>query len=160
MFPNRGEGKTEMNGERMPKHFDFVLLGGGPASVSAAETLRAEAAKSTILLISEEDCLPYGHTYLPKQFLLGTQLKEKLLIHREAYYQEKAIELMLGTRATGVDTAARLVRTDRGRGIHFDKLLIATGAKPAPNRARFRSSRHSLSAHLVGCRSAQTGRQG
>jgi pyruvate/2-oxoglutarate dehydrogenase complex dihydrolipoamide dehydrogenase (E3) component len=33
-----------MNGERMQKHFDFLLLGGGPASVSAAETLRAEGA--------------------------------------------------------------------------------------------------------------------
>jgi pyruvate/2-oxoglutarate dehydrogenase complex dihydrolipoamide dehydrogenase (E3) component len=42
----------------MQRHFDFVLLGGGPASVSAAETLRAEGAKGSILLVSEEDCLP------------------------------------------------------------------------------------------------------
>jgi thioredoxin reductase len=60
----------------MPKHFDFVLVGGGPASVSAAETLRAEAAKSTILLISKEDCLPYGHTYLPSNFFLERTSKK------------------------------------------------------------------------------------
>ena len=114
----------------MPKHFDFVLLGGGPASVSAAELLRAEGAKGSILMISDEDCLPYGHTYLSKQFLLGTQPKEKLLIHSEAYYQEKAIELMLGTLAAGVDLSSRLVHTDRAGDIHFGKLLIATGTKP------------------------------
>jgi len=114
----------------MQKHFDFVLLGGGQASVSAAETLRAEGEGGDILLISGEDCLPYGHTYLSKQVLLGSRPSENLLIHGEAYYREHAIELMLGTRATAVDAANRLVRTDRSGDVHFDKLLIATGTMP------------------------------
>ena len=63
----------------MPKHFDFVLLGGGPAGVSAAETLRAEGATGSILLVSGEPCGPYGHTFLPKQFSPGRVAK------REAY---------------------------------------------------------------------------
>jgi hypothetical protein len=50
--------KSDKNGECMQKHFDFVLLGGGPASVSAAETLRAEGAKGSILLVSEEAARP------------------------------------------------------------------------------------------------------
>ena len=114
----------------MEQHFDFVLLGGGPASLSAAETLRAEGAKGSILMIAGEDCVPYGHSALSKQFLLGAQPKEKLLFHSEAYYREQAIDLMLGVRAIAVDTTNRLVRTDRAGDIHFDKLLIATGAKP------------------------------
>jgi NADPH-dependent 2,4-dienoyl-CoA reductase/sulfur reductase-like enzyme len=114
----------------MQGHFDFVLLGGGPASVSVAETLRAEGAKGSILLVSEEDGVPYGHSHLSKRFLLGAQPKEKLLIHSEAYYRDHAIELMLGTLAVAIDTTNRLVRTDRAGDIHFDKLLIATGAKP------------------------------
>ncbi|WER50270.1 FAD-dependent oxidoreductase [Cupriavidus sp. WKF15] len=114
----------------MQRHFDIVLLGGGQASVSAAETLRAEGATGTILLISGEDCSPYGHTYLSKQVLLGPQPDKSLLIHGEAYYRENAIDLMLGTRATGIDTANRLVHTDRSGDIHFGKLLIATGTRP------------------------------
>ncbi len=114
----------------MQRHFDFVLLGGGPVSVSAAETLRAEGAKGSILLVSEEDCVPYGHSYLSKRFLLGAQPKERLLIYSEAYYRDHAIELMLSTLTVAVDTTNRLVRTDRAGDIHFDKLLIATGAKP------------------------------
>jgi NADPH-dependent 2,4-dienoyl-CoA reductase/sulfur reductase-like enzyme len=113
----------------MERTFDFVLLGGGPASVSAAETLRTEGAKGSILMISGEDWGPYGHSSLSKQFLLGVQPKEKLRIHSEAYYREQAIDLMLGCRAVTVDTSNRIVRTDRAGNIHFDKLLIATGAK-------------------------------
>ena len=109
----------------MQKHFDFLLLGGGPASVSAAETLRAEGAKGSILLVSDQVYAPYGHTYLSKQFLFGALPRERLLIHSEAYYQEQAIELMLGVSVIAVDTTKRLVRMDRIGDIHFDKLLIA-----------------------------------
>lgn len=115
----------------MQQHFDFLLLGGGPASVSAAETLRAEGANGSILLVSNEVCAPYGHTYLSKQFLFGAQPKEKLLIHSEAYYREQAIEMMLNTLVVAVDTTNRLVHTDRAVDIHFDRLLIATGTKPS-----------------------------
>ena len=98
----------------MQKHFDFLLLGGGPASVSAAETLRAEGAKGSILLVSNEVSAPYGHTYLSKQFLFGALPKEKLLIHSEAYYREQAIELMLGVPVVAVDTMNRLIHGWRG----------------------------------------------
>ena len=114
----------------MPKHFDFVLLGGGPAGVSAAETLRAEGATGSILLVSGEPFGPYGHTFLPKQFLLGALPKEKLMIHDPAYYRELAIDMMPGVLAVAVDAPNRLVRTDCAGDFHFDKLLIATGTKP------------------------------
>jgi len=44
----------------MEKRFDFVLVGGGVASASAAETLRAEGTQGRILVIAGEDRLPYG----------------------------------------------------------------------------------------------------
>jgi hypothetical protein len=55
------EAEIDTDGECMQRHFDFVLLGGGPASVSAAETLRAEGTKGNIQLVSEEDCVPYEY---------------------------------------------------------------------------------------------------
>lgn len=114
----------------MARHVDFVLLGGGRASASAAATLRAEGAKGAILMLAGENCLPYNHGPLSKQFLLGKQPKEKLFVYDQNFYREQNIEIMLGVHAVGVDPANRLVRTDRAGDIHFDKLLIATGAKP------------------------------
>jgi NTE family protein len=114
----------------MKIHADFLLLGGGQACVSAAETLRTEGTKGSILLLSDEFCVPYGHSYLSKQFLMGAMPEEKLAINSEAYYREHEIELMLGVAAVAIDTTHRLVRTDRAGDINFDKLLIATGTKP------------------------------
>jgi len=114
----------------MKGYFDFVLLGAGPAGISAAETLRSDGASGSILMLSGEDSLPYEHTYLSKQFLLGAQPNERLLVHNEAYYREHAIELMPGTFATAVDATKRLVRTERSGDIYFGKLLIATGTSP------------------------------
>lgn len=114
----------------MQRQFDFLLLGGGQASVSAAQTLRAEGAQGSILLMSDEACLPYDRTYLSKQFLTGVLPKQKLFIQEEARYRRESIDTMLGVRAVAIDTVSRLVRTDEACDVHFGKLLIATGTKP------------------------------
>jgi hypothetical protein len=57
-------------------------------------------------------CGPHGHTYLPKQFLLGALPKEKLLMHNEVYYREQAIDVMPGVLAVAVDAPNRLLRTN------------------------------------------------
>ncbi len=43
----------------MTKSVDFLLIGGGLASATAAETLRKEGAEGKIAIISAENSLPY-----------------------------------------------------------------------------------------------------
>lgn len=109
---------------------DFLLIGGGLASATAAETLRAEGAEGTIVILSAEDSLPYHRPPLSTEFLLGSQSSEQLPIHSADYYREQAIDLVLGTRATAVDAKNRVVLTDRAGDIQYGRLLIATGAFP------------------------------
>lgn len=112
----------------MGRHADFLLVGGGLASATAAETLRAEGAEGSILILSAEDVLPYHRPPLSTEFLLGTRSKTQLLILDESYYRENAVDVRLGTRAAAVDPTARTVRTENGEIVHYGKLLIATGA--------------------------------
>jgi NADPH-dependent 2,4-dienoyl-CoA reductase/sulfur reductase-like enzyme/predicted acylesterase/phospholipase RssA len=112
------------------KRVDFLLLGGGLASASAAEALRAEGAKGRILMVSGGNHPPYNRPPLSKQIFRGGQAMEKLLVHTEAYYQAHALDTMLANRAIAVDTTNRIVHTDRMVDIPFDKLLIATGTRP------------------------------
>src|SRR5580658_7587418 len=106
---------------------DFLLLGGGLASASAAETLREEGAEGSILIVSADESLPYHRPPLSKQYLQRAEPPERLLIHPTSFYQEKQIALRLGTRATGLDPASHLLRIEGSPPIGYRKLLIATG---------------------------------
>lgn len=109
------------------KSIDFLLLGGGLASVTAAETLRAEGAEGSIAILSAEATLPYERPPLSKQYLLRNLPPERILIHPESFYRDRRIDLRLSTRAVAVVPKDHLVLTERGAPVRYGKLLIATG---------------------------------
>ena len=106
---------------------DFLLLGGGLASATAAETLRAAGAEGSIAILSAETTPPYHRPPLSKSFLLNGPDQTNILIHDEAFYRDRKIDIHLGTRVCRVDVESRTIETDRGP-FRFGKLLIATGA--------------------------------
>jgi len=121
-----------MGVDLMPRSVDYLLFGGGPASATAAATLRAEGTTGSTLLLSNEELPPYYRPPLSKQFLLGSSDVESLYVHRESFYHEHDIELLLNTSVMAVNTENQSVTTDTGEHIHYRKLLIATGARPKP----------------------------
>jgi NADPH-dependent 2,4-dienoyl-CoA reductase/sulfur reductase-like enzyme/predicted acylesterase/phospholipase RssA len=114
----------------MTKSTDFLLIGGGLASATAAETLRKEGADGKIAIISAEDSLPYHRPPLSKQFLLGKQKMERIVVHKESYYRDQKIDVILGAKAIAVHPESKLVETDNSGVFQFKRLLIATGASP------------------------------
>ena len=75
----------------MARHVDFLLIGGGLASATAAETLRAEGADGTITILCAENELPYHRPPLTSRFLLTDLPKEKILVLKSDYYLEHHI---------------------------------------------------------------------
>jgi NADPH-dependent 2,4-dienoyl-CoA reductase/sulfur reductase-like enzyme len=114
----------------MAGHVDFLLIGGGLTSATAAETLREEGAEGRILMVAAEESPPYQRPPLSTQFLLGTWPEERLPILSEEFYREQAVDVALGTRAVAVNPETQIIQTDRAGEIHYGKLLIATGAIP------------------------------
>lgn len=112
------------------KHADFILVGGGLASATAAETLRAEGATGSILLLCAESIRPYHRPPLSKQGLLGIGSQAPSFIHSADFYREHSIDLRLNTRVIAIDCEERTVTTDSGEQIGYDRLLLATGATP------------------------------
>jgi NADPH-dependent 2,4-dienoyl-CoA reductase/sulfur reductase-like enzyme/predicted acylesterase/phospholipase RssA len=107
---------------------DFLLVGGGLASATAAETLRAGGAEGSIVILSAEATLPYHRPPLSKDLLLKGPENANILIHDEAYYREHDIAIHFGARVTRVDGASRTLETEQGVEFRFARLLIATGA--------------------------------
>jgi 3-phenylpropionate/trans-cinnamate dioxygenase ferredoxin reductase subunit len=108
----------------------FVIVGASLAGAKAAEALRDEDFEGRIVLLGSERHRPYERPPLTKDYLRGEDGAHKLFVHDESYYDEHGIELLLGRTATGLDTAARMVALDDGAQLHYDRLLLATGAEP------------------------------
>jgi 3-phenylpropionate/trans-cinnamate dioxygenase ferredoxin reductase component len=50
-------------------------------------------------------------------------------VHEADWYASSNVELLLGTRATGLDPAKHTLTVDGARELRFDKLLLATGSR-------------------------------
>ncbi|MDQ0601917.1 3-phenylpropionate/trans-cinnamate dioxygenase ferredoxin reductase subunit [Streptomyces canus] len=109
----------------------FVIVGGGLGGAKAAETLRAEGFTGRVILICDERDHPYERPPLSKGYLLGKEERDSVFVHEPAWYARNDIELHLGQTVDAIDRTAKTVRFgDDGTLVHYDKLLIATGAEP------------------------------
>ena len=107
-----------------------VIIGGGAAGDSAAETLRREGYAGPITVVDPDRDAPYDRPNLSKDYLAGNAPEEWIPLHPPAFYQERDIELRLGPRVAVIDPAARLVRLEDGSELRYAALLVATGASP------------------------------
>ena len=107
-----------------------VLVGGGLAAAKAAEAARAAGFDGRLVLVADEDALPYERPELSKGYLKGTTTRAKLDVHETGWYAEHDVEPLLGVTATGLDLAARTVALSDRRSLDWDRLLFATGASP------------------------------
>ncbi|GAA3772276.1 NAD(P)/FAD-dependent oxidoreductase [Streptomyces chiangmaiensis] len=109
----------------------FVIVGGGLAGAKAAETLRAEGFTGRVILICDERDHPYERPPLSKGYLLGKEERDSVFVHEPAWYARNDIELHLGQTVDAIDRNAKMVRFgDDGTLVHYDKLLLVTGAEP------------------------------
>jgi 3-phenylpropionate/trans-cinnamate dioxygenase ferredoxin reductase subunit len=107
----------------------FVIVGGGLAGAKAAEALREKDFGGHIVLLAEEDHLPYERPPLSKEFLAGKKSLPEFTVEDAGWYRDHDVDLRLGTRATGVDPAAHTVALPDDGELHYDKLLLATGSR-------------------------------
>jgi len=109
----------------------YVVIGNGIAGQTCAEELRARDSECSIVMLAAERHPLYNRVALPR-FLRGQVREEKVLMRTVEDYQKRGLEIHFETWATEVDTADRVVRTNRGQEFPYDALLIATGGRPKP----------------------------
>jgi 3-phenylpropionate/trans-cinnamate dioxygenase ferredoxin reductase component len=107
----------------------FVIVGASLAGAKAAETLRQEGFDGRVVLIGAEEERPYERPPLSKDYLRGEVGREKVYVHDEGFYAENEIELRLGRTAVGLDTSNGELELDDGERLHYDRLLLTTGAE-------------------------------
>ncbi|GAA3707691.1 hypothetical protein GCM10022421_13280 [Oceanisphaera sediminis] len=108
----------------------FVIVGGGQAAASAIDTLRKEGFTGRILVISEEWHVPYERPPLSKDILLGRGGPEVCQLLSHDRLKELSVEFRGGLVAVNMDTDKKALMLSDGSEETYDKLLIATGARP------------------------------
>ncbi len=109
-----------------------VIVGAGHAGGSAAAFLRQYGYEGRITVVGEEPIPPYQRPPLSKAWLKGEADADSLLLRPLTFYAEQTIELVLETRVTAIDRAAKTVRFADGRGIAYETLILATGSRARP----------------------------
>ena len=108
----------------------MVIVGGGMAGARAIVSLRANGYQGPITLVSEETLLPYDRPPLSKAMLTDEQEPQPVYLLDESMIASLNASFARGSRATAIDRKAKALVLEDERAIPYEKLLIATGAKP------------------------------
>ena len=110
----------------MKKH---LIVGNGGAAISAVRAIRRINSDDEITVISKESCCAYSPVCLT-YYMRGSIGREDVFICEESLYRQNKVNIVLGRKATNVDTKLRRVYTYGGEARYYDDLLIATGSSP------------------------------
>src|SRR5262249_12477581 len=110
---------------------NIVILGGGMvAGYAAKQLVELGLPKGELAILSADNAVPYERPPLSKSFLAGKDSEDAIRISPTDFYEKNGIELRLECEVSTVDLKRkRLVLKNRDE-FGFQKLVIATGARP------------------------------
>jgi len=108
----------------------YVIIGGGVAGVTAARMLADRVSEQDEIHILSAESYPYYPRPLLWRFIAGTMEQEQLTFQPLSWYEEKGIQFHLATDVAVVDAEAHHLTLDDGGDVAYDRLLLATGARP------------------------------
>jgi 3-phenylpropionate/trans-cinnamate dioxygenase ferredoxin reductase subunit len=107
----------------------FVIVGGGLGGAKAAEALREKGFDGKVVLLADEEYLPYERPPLSKDFLAGKKSLNDFTVHDSDWYRDNKIDLRVSTEVSAIDRKAHTVTIADDTSIRYDKLLLATGSR-------------------------------
>lgn len=113
------------------KPTELIIVGSGPAGVSAAEAFRQHNADDLVRILTDDPDLPYERPPLSKEFLRGDAEAADAQLHPAQWFDDNAIELVRVSDIDAIDSSQQRV-TAGGNRYRYRSLVLACGAKPSP----------------------------
>ncbi|MEU9310712.1 FAD-dependent oxidoreductase [Streptomyces sp. NPDC048256] len=106
-----------------------LVVGASASGLTTVETLRRKGYEGRITVLGDEPHAPYDRPPLSKQVLLGAWEPERTALRTQDVLSALDAEFVLGDPAVALDRASRGVRTESGRQLRADAIVIATGVR-------------------------------
>jgi 3-phenylpropionate/trans-cinnamate dioxygenase ferredoxin reductase subunit len=110
------------------REVEHLLIGGGLACATCAQSLREGGAQGEILLVGREPDPPYNRPECSKGYLRGEESREEPLVQPKEFWSEQNVELLTRTSVTALDLDTRTAKLSDKQEVRFEKALLATGA--------------------------------
>ncbi|MGB0121458.1 MAG: FAD-dependent oxidoreductase [Solirubrobacterales bacterium] len=113
----------------MGKDQKIVIVGASLTGAKAAETLLEEGFEGEVTLLGSEVERPYERPPLSKEYLRGEK-PEVPHVHEAEFYDSPQVDLRTSATVTAIRPEDSAVIVDESETVAYDRLLIATGARP------------------------------
>ncbi|MBK0063319.1 MULTISPECIES: nitrite reductase small subunit NirD [unclassified Acinetobacter] len=118
------------NNGAVQEKLKLVLIGNGLAGMRCLEDLLDMAPdRYEVTVIGEEPWGNYNRIML-SPVLSGEKTIDDIMLHPHVWYSEKGIKLIADDPAVKIDRTQKVVHTEKGEHVDYDRLIIATGSKP------------------------------
>ncbi|MEM1129855.1 MAG: nitrite reductase large subunit NirB [Pseudomonadota bacterium] len=112
----------------MPKK--LIIIGAGMATGRALEHLfETDPDAYQVTLFNAEPRGNYNRIML-SPVLSGEKTYEEIVTHDDAWYAAHDVTCRFGERIASIDTARKVVVTEQGEALAYDRLLFGTGSNP------------------------------
>ncbi|BFH69514.1 MAG: nitrite reductase large subunit NirB [Paenibacillus dendritiformis] len=113
----------------MERKWRLVVVGNGMAGINTVEQLLKLTDRYDITVIGEEPHPNYNRILL-SYVLEGSKRLDDIVLNPYSWYEAAGITLLAGEKGERIDTERRVVLTDKGREVPYDRVIIATGSTP------------------------------
>ncbi|MEU8820599.1 FAD-dependent oxidoreductase [Actinoplanes sp. NPDC048796] len=111
----------------------LLVVGAGQAGAQLISSVRTLGWDGPITLVGQEAHAPYARPPLSKALLRGAASAGSIGLRSSAFYAEQCVDLVAGERVERIDltgAGAGTAESASGRRWRFDRLALATGARP------------------------------
>src|SRR5215470_17048809 len=118
-------------GEGNMNRANIVILGGGMvAGYAAKQMVELGLSSGELAILSADSAIPYERPPLSKGFLAGKDTEDAITINPGDFYGQHGIELRLNCEVAALDVKRKRLILKAGDEFGFQRLIIATGARP------------------------------
>ncbi|MFA6294914.1 MAG: NAD(P)/FAD-dependent oxidoreductase [Candidatus Paceibacterota bacterium] len=116
----------------MLTHYKYLIIGGGIAGTTAAETIRQYDKDGTLAILSNESYRLYSRIVISKpEFYEKEGAPSTLFLKKPEWYLVNNIDLLANETVVGLDTKEKIIKLASSKSVKYDKLLLSIGVQPS-----------------------------